>query len=252
MANQQDGTIGIIIIGTEILSGQIRELNMHTIIKYLNRMHYTIREVRIVMDDEIDIATAVGDLANAYEFVITTGGIGPTHDDITLRAIGRAFDQGLQLHTGMRAILQQRFEEIPAAVLNRLTLLPTNTEVYDDGYHWPLISVNNCYALPGLPNALKRKLQRLAQILPIKPERQEAELFLLCKEVNISEWLLRFQERHSNVNVGIYPPTKITPWNCRVTLTSQDLNAMVEALNEILHYTRSKRWLLNNKTNMVH
>ena len=247
MTKKPSATIGVVIIGSEILSGKTRELNMDVIIKWINKMGYTAPEVRVVPDDEIMIASAVRKLAYEYEFVITSGGIGPTHDDITLRAMGKAFDLPLELHQGMRAILLRHFKEIPSTVIKRLILLPSSTEVFEDNYHWPLIAVGNCYALPGLPNVLKRKLQRLTQLLPAKPKRKEAELFLRCRETDISEWLFRFQERHPEVRVGIYPPTKIVRWNCRISFMSNNQQAMTKALNEIQEYTKGRRWLLNSK-----
>ncbi len=247
IAKKTGATIGVLIIGNEILSGMRRELNMAVIIKWIREMGYIAPEVRVVLDDELMIASAVRELAYKYQFTITSGGIGPTHDDITLRAIGRAFDKPLEEHHNMRTILLQHFKGIPPTVLGRLILLPSNAKVFEDGHHWPLIEVDNCYALPGLPHALKRKLQQLSQLVPTKTQQRESNFFLRCNETDISEWLLLFQERHPEVKVGIYPPTKIVRWNCQISLMSNDQQAMTRALNEIQEYTKDKRWLLNSK-----
>lgn len=132
--------VGILLIGDEILSASFREANLHLMITSLVEIGYEVGEVRIVRDEPDDIAAAFRALRQRYEYVISAGGIGPTHDDMTLSAAAAAFGAEVERNGTMLAFLRTRYGEPLSPMVARMADLPRATEVLgcEEG-RWPLI-----------------------------------------------------------------------------------------------------------------
>ncbi len=148
--------VAILVVGDEILSGDTEEANAGFMARALFERGVTLGRIVVVPDHRHEIAAQVAGLADEFDVVITCGGIGPTHDDITLESIAQAFDVPLLDHPDLLALLHQWKGHDLDESHRRLARVPAPTVLhwYDDSF--PLLQVNNVYVLPGVPRLLRR------------------------------------------------------------------------------------------------
>ena len=150
--------VGILIVGDEILTADIQESNLHNMLQIFSRMGYDVKEVRIVRDVVSEIADALSILHKRCEFVFSTGGIGPTHDDVTMEAVAQAFCVSLLPHPEMLAFLTERYGMPLSPMVAKMALFPKDTRILKQkGNSWPIICKENVFILPGLPHAMLQK-----------------------------------------------------------------------------------------------
>jgi molybdenum cofactor synthesis domain-containing protein len=202
-------TAALLVIGEEILSGRTEDKNIAQVAQWFNRQGIRLEEVRVVPDREDAIIAAVNALRSAYDYVVTTGGIGPTHDDITVDSIAAAFGLPVAIHPQARAILEQYYEkrglELTESRL-RMARAPQGAELIANPTSGaPGINIGNVYILAGVPNiaaamleALDGKLQggRPIVSITISAHAAESEVAGLLKQV---------QDDHPGTSIGSYP-----------------------------------------------
>ena len=158
-------TAAMIAIGDELLSGRTRDANIHHLAGWLTQRGVHLREVRIVVDDLDDIANAVNALRAKYEFVFTSGGIGPTHDDITFEAVARAFDRPNEPHPDAMARLQTWYEAKGEAITPeraRMATMPKGVQLIENTASGaPGIRIDNVFVLAGVPRIFNAMLTSL-------------------------------------------------------------------------------------------
>lgn len=158
----QSPTAAICLIGDELLSGRTRDINTQTIARYLAPFGIPIKEVRIVADEQDRIVEAVNALRASYSYVFTTGGIGPTHDDITADAIAAAFDVGIGEHPEAAAMLAARYEEMGTeftAARRRMARIPDGASLIDNPVSGaPGFQTGNVFTLAGVPKIVEGML----------------------------------------------------------------------------------------------
>ena len=226
--------ISLLIIGNEILSSQVDDLNMSRMLQELSRRHYPVDEVRIVRDDIPVISAAIRDLSSLSQFVISSGGVGPTHDDVTLAAYAEAFQMPLHSHPELEARIRSYFGERVKPATLRMALVPQNTELVDIGpKSWPLIKVANCFVLPGLPEVFNKKFNAVLKVLPPVPQRHSAELYTRADETEFAAALTTCQARYPNVEMGSYPTWQHAEYAARVTLKSANRENIEAVFAEI-------------------
>ncbi len=247
------GTIGIVLIGDELLSGSVEDLNSAYIIRSFSAVGYSVGEVRIIPDDRERIAETLREISPRFEYVITSGGIGPTHDDVTLEAVASAFNVDLIEDATMAAFLENHYGERMNGSLRRMARVPSGADVgLNDGQvTWPLIRFRNLFVLPGLPRALRDKVDRIIATLEPMGGFATAELFLSAYESDYVDWLNSFIERHTEVSVGSYPYWGNPEYRTRITVRSRDGNAVRRALDELTSYVDEKGWLVRSNTDGI-
>ena len=197
-----------VCIGDEILSGRTRDSNIWYLGSWLNTQGIQLAEVRVIADDKPAIGKAVNELRASYDYVFTSGGIGPTHDDITAESIASAF--GIDLIEDPRAvrILEHTYSErggiTPAR--RRMTRMPQGVELI----HGPQIGVpgfriENVYVLAGVPSIFKAMLSVLADTVRGTEQWRERSIEALCGETTIAYDLAQVQKNCSEVQIGSYP-----------------------------------------------
>ena len=208
MNNNKDITSSIIIIGNEILSGRTQDKNTSALAKWLNKKGILVKEVRIVADDINEIIYHVRDLKDKFNYVFTTGGIGPTHDDITAEAISVAFDQNYVYHKKAYQILENFYNKKNfndgrkkmAKMPEKAKLIP-NPKTFAAGFY-----VQNVFVLPGVPEILNAMINELDKIIPNSTEILSISCDLITKESEIADELKNIQKNFEKVvDIGSYP-----------------------------------------------
>jgi len=227
--------ISILIIGNEILSNQVQDHNLKVMLAELNKRSYKIDEVRIIRDDMDTISNSVRELSAQSTYLISTGGVGPTHDDITLEAYARAFDVPLKVNAQLEARLRQWLQDKPMKEsLLRMVRMPENVELVDLGPKtWPLVKVKNCFVLPGLPEVFDKKFKGLLDVLPPVAKRFFAEAYTTSDETDFAAGLTHIQEAFPDVEIGSYPSYNNPDFAAHVTLKGTHVDLLQSAFRQV-------------------
>ena len=215
-------TAAFIAIGDEILAGKFEDQNSPYMIRRLREQGVDLKRVVVVPDDLDTIAHEVRFCSERYDHVFTSGGIGPTHDDITLEAIAQAFEEPLVLFEEIVALMRRRFgEEIPDPAL-QMARLPESTQLHwEDGLKFPLVSVHNVFVFPGVPSFLRIKFEAGAHKWMGEPVTT-ARVVTQSDEVGIAAILAAAEERWPQVSVGSYPRFDDGPFHVIATIEGRN------------------------------
>lgn len=235
----------ILIIGNEVLSRSVHESNLDYVLLKSAAKGCVVDEVRIVSDSIDVIAAAVRDLSSSNRMLITSGGIGPTHDDVTVEAVAKAFSVPLCEDADMRSFLENRYRSDCTPAVLSMAQLPKGTEViYDDSRHWPILRFHQCYILPGLPKAFQNRIDRIFDSIPSQPQWSTAELKTLRDESVFAAELTRLQQQFPEVEIGSYPQIRQTAgYAVKITLRSRNEAAVRTANAELQRLFRQNGWL---------
>uniref|UniRef100_T1J278 FAD synthase n=1 Tax=Strigamia maritima TaxID=126957 RepID=T1J278_STRMM len=205
-------TAGIIIIGDEILKGHTQDTNSFYLCRRLHALGVDVRKISVIPDTITGISQEVKDFSSRYTFVLTTGGVGPTHDDMTYAGIAKAFDESLVANEELRKMLLQ-YEELQDSVI-KMALVPQSANVHyiknkDTGemFAFPIISVRNVFIFPGIPEFLEMAFEGLSDVFHQGHIQIHAlEMFLNLEEYEIITSLDKAIEFfHNKVRFGTYP-----------------------------------------------
>ena len=223
----------MVIIGNEILSGRTQDTNGNFLGKALTQRGISLREVRIVPDDERLIIEAVTMLSERYDTVFTTGGIGPTHDDITAAAIAKAFGQQIILHPeAHQTLLAYYGEENLTEARLKMAKLPDGAELVPNPVTGaPGFRVENVYVMAGVPKIMQSMLESILPKLKGGTPLVSLSLMVDLVESQIADALTRMQEAHPDIDIGSYPSFKEGQKSVSVVLRSPD-KAGVDALGD--------------------
>ena len=160
-------TAGILVIGDEILSGRTKDKNIGFIAEYLTNIGIDLKEVRVVADEEADIIAALNALRERYSYVFTTGGIGPTHDDITADSVAKAFGVGIDHHPEVVARFRERWngQELNEARL-RMARIPAGADLIANKVSGaPGFRIGNVHVMAGVPSIMQNMLDAASEML---------------------------------------------------------------------------------------
>ena len=199
----------MLVIGDEILSGRTRDANMHYLAGQLTEMGIDLTEVRIVSDDRDAIIDAVKALSASYDQVFTSGGIGPTHDDITADCIAAAFGATIDVRDDARALLQAHYDrsglELNEARL-RMARIPEGADLIDNPVSTaPGFSLGNVHVMAGVPSVFKAMVASILPTLTGGAPLQSRTLRVSRGEGDIAAPLGQFADAHPDLSVGCYP-----------------------------------------------
>lgn len=219
-------TAAMLVIGDEILSGRTRDSNMHFLAGELTRHGIDLREVRVVSDDADAIVSAVQALSAAYDSVFTSGGIGPTHDDVTADCIARAFDRSIDVHDDARALLQAHYDrsglELNSARL-RMARIPDGAALIDNPVSTaPGFTVENVHVMAGVPNVFQAMVASVLPTLTGGAPLMSQTLRVMRGEGDIADILSSVVADFSDVSIGCYPFQKDGAYGANVVLRSSD------------------------------
>ena len=209
MSETESVTAAILVIGDEILSGRTKDRNIGHIADHLTAIGIDLKEVRIVADDEADIVAAVNALRARYDHVFTTGGIGPTHDDITADAIARAFGVPIDVDPRAVAVMKPYYDgkgiELTEARL-RMARIPEGAELIANAVSAaPGFRIGNVVVMAGVPSIMQMMLAEICPRLRTGPRLYSRAIRVLHPEGEIANMFAQHQREFSDVIMGSYP-----------------------------------------------
>ena len=208
MSEDKVWTAALLVIGDEILSGRTQDKNVGQVALWLNEQGIRLAEVRIVPDDQARIAEAVNALRSAYDYLFTTGGIGPTHDDITVDSIAAAFGVPVIVHPEARMILEAYYASRGGVTEARLRMarVPEGAELIPNGFSGaPGVRIGNVYILAGVPSIAAAMLQALDGKLEGGRPMVSLTVGAYVAESEVADLLREAEAAHPGVAIGSYP-----------------------------------------------
>ncbi|KAF5286719.1 hypothetical protein FQR65_LT12472 [Abscondita terminalis] len=235
-------TAGIIIIGDEILKGQVVDTNSKYMTVKLHKLGIRCKKISVVGDVVDEISEEVKTFSNLYDYVITTGGIGPTHDDVTFEGVAKAFGEPIILHPELVKLCVDFYKtedvnspgmklaRVPqSAVLNYVDDEVSNRKSY------PNVSVKNVYIFPGIPQLFERSFDSLASVLFKSSNKFYTRVvYFNVTEDKIAKALMVIAQEYPNVLVGSYPELFNKSYQVKITIESTEEKLTKEAYFKLL------------------
>ena len=229
----------LIIIGNEILSGRTQDKNLSYLANWLNEIGIQLSEVRVIRDEEKVIIDTVNYLRSEYDYVFTTGGIGPTHDDITSLSIAKAFGVELEINNKALAILQEYYKdgELTEARM-KMTMIPVGAELVDNPVSKaPGFKMDNVFVMAGIPSIMQGMLEGARMHLKSGDVVKSMSIDVFTPESNVAQALGDFQDKYNDVEIGSYPFSKDNRFGTTLVMRSSDekrLHQCDEELKELM------------------
>ena len=233
----------IVIIGNEILSGRTQDVNVSFLAKWLNDLGVSVGEVRIIEDKEESIINCIKEIKNNFKYIFTTGGIGPTHDDITSKSISKAFKVKYCYHSEAYKILENYYEKGKFNIgRKKMAKIPNGASlIYNPSSAAPGFYLNNVYCLPGVPSILRSMLGGLNNIIIGGNKILSRTLNLRTVESEIAIPLEKVQNKYKNLEIGSYPFFNQGKIGVSLVIRSHNLKIIEKCLKEITNFVKEKK-----------
>ncbi len=231
-----DPTAGILVIGEEILSAKVDEQNARYLVSELRKLGVAVRRIEVIPDDVDEIAASTVSMSNRFDHVFTSGGVGPTHDDVTVQGVAKAFGQRLvrnpELEAKIRGIMGDKLHERDL----RMADIPEGAVlVYgaQGNRRWPVVSVNNVYLFPGVPEIFRSKFEMIRERFRAGPIHGRA---IYCSECEgaIAGTLDAAVAACPQVFIGSYPRMDPCDHKVKITIDGRDAAQVDRAFAQLL------------------
>jgi FAD synthetase len=227
-------TAGIILIGNEILSGKIIDANAAYLCRELRDLGVEVGRILVIPDDVVCIAEEVAAFSRTFDFVFTSGGVGPTHDDVTIEGVARAMGVPVVRHPKLVALLERYYRDTLTDAALRMAEIPKGAElISDNGLRFPNVAMRNVYVLPGVPEIFRRKFDAMRERFRDAPIHLK-NVFVRIGEGTLADYLNRLLGDFPLLLVGSYPELSNPEYQVKVTLESRDLVYLERALADFL------------------
>ena len=237
MSSADSVTAGLLVIGDEILSGRTKDVNIGATADFCTDLGIDLKEVRVVSDETADIVDAVNALRARYTYVFTTGGIGPTHDDITADAVAKAFGVALPINTQARAMLESRWKETGTEVNEarlRMARIPEGADLIVNSVSAaPGFRIGNVHVMAGVPIIMRAMLEALAPTLKGGKKVLSVTVKAAVGEGTVGGPLGALQEQYPDVKMGSYPQMGKDRVMTELVLRSSDPLRLEEAAGQV-------------------
>ena len=227
-------TAGILIIGNEILSGKVQDANSPYLCRELRALGVEIKRISVIPDDVDSIAEEAAAFSTAYDIVITTGGVGPTHDDVTIHGIAKGLGRRVISHPDLERVLQRLYGERANRVHLRMAQVPEGAYlVGQPDLVFPVVIVKNIYIFPGVPEILKQKFEGIKERFRDTPFFLK-RVFVTSGEGSIAEHLDAVMREYPGLLLGSYPELHNPEYKVALTLESKDPAYLDRALSRLI------------------
>ena len=226
MSGERVWTAALVVIGDEILSGRTQDKNVSQVAVWLNQHGIRLAEVRIVPDDIERIAAAVNELRVVHDYLFTTGGIGPTHDDITVDAMAHAFGVPVVIHPEARGILENYYRDRPGGLTEarlRMARVPEGAELLPNPSSGaPGVKMGNVYIMAGVPGITASMLEGLTGKLEGGKPIVSVTVGARAPESDVADMLRETEEANPGVAIGSYPFFREGRYGSNFVIRSED------------------------------
>jgi molybdopterin-biosynthesis enzyme MoeA-like protein len=230
-------TAAALIIGNEILTGKIQESNLGYLGQELFKLGISLERAVVCRDVIGVIVRELDALRRAHDYVFTSGGVGPTHDDVTLPAIAQAFGKQLERSPVIEALIRAYHGERVTDEHLRMADVPAGARlIASDDVPWPTIAIENVYIFPGVPEIFRLKFPVLRPQLNQGAQFVSRAVLTLCDEGEIALQLGEVAARHPELFVGSYPRLRDPRYRLKVTVDGADERRVASALDEIIAF----------------
>ncbi|MDP3937486.1 MAG: competence/damage-inducible protein A [Deltaproteobacteria bacterium] len=227
-------TAGIVIIGNEILSGKVQDANSPFLCTELRALGVEVQKISAIADDPELIAREVREFSERFDLVFTTGGVGPTHDDMTIEGIARGFGTRVVRHPRLQEMIEGYYKGDVKEAHLKMAEVPEGCELIEGEQLWvPVMVYRNVYIFPGIPEILRQKFET------IKERFREAPFFLrkvyvMEGESAIAELLHDLLKKFPELMLGSYPVINLSEYKVMLTLESRNEAYLEQALKRLL------------------
>lgn len=243
MSKKTKVNAAILIIGNEILSGRTQDTNTSTLALWLNSIGVKVLEVKVIPDVEETIINSVNHLRKIYDYVFTTGGIGPTHDDITAESIAKAFNLEYEIHKEGYKLLEKYYK---SGEFNegrqKMIWMPKNAKLISNPTSGaPGFNVENVFCLPGVPSILKSMLGGLKNDIVGGEPILSHTINLRTVESEIANSLTKVQDNNRDVEIGSYPFFQAGKLGVSIVIRSEVQKKIDDCSSQILEFVKEKK-----------
>lgn len=227
---------GIVVIGNEILSGKTVDSNSAFLARELRQLGVALKRVTVIPDELDVIAETVRDFHSTFDLVFTSGGVGPTHDDITIEGVARALGRRVIVHPVLESKIREYLNGRPANAAHlKMAEVPEGAELLmDDRLRFPTIKLENIYILPGIPEILQQKFLALKERFVVDPYYLKV-IYTNEIESTIAVYLNETLREYPELLLGSYPKIGDAEYRVKVTLESKDRDYVERAFTHLLH-----------------
>jgi molybdenum cofactor synthesis domain-containing protein len=234
MDAMREKTAAVVIIGNEILTGKTADENASFLIGELHGLGVALRRIVVIPDDAEEIAAAVRECKTRFDFVFTSGGVGPTHDDVTISGVARAFDRPVARHPEMAAIVRETFGDDVNEACLRLADAPEGSElIYSAAARWPILATGNVYVLPGVPEIFRHKFAAIRERFRAVPFHT-ATVYTREDEFDLASRLQQVAAMNPAVAIGSYPNFAEGDFRVKITIEANEAEAVARARTSLL------------------
>jgi molybdenum cofactor synthesis domain-containing protein len=228
-------TAAALLIGNELLSGKVREANLFELAHTLRALGVRLERVVVVSDDVDTIAAEVALLSSQYDVVFTSGGVGPTHDDVTVDAVARAFGVTTHVEPSVAKLLSDAYGEACSEAHLRMALVPEGAQLTsNDEVPWPTVVMRNVWMLPGVPEVFRMKLSVVRSALRGPAPFLSRAVFTRLDETDLKPLLDEVVAAYADVDVGSYPKWFDPSYKTKVTFDAREQERLESALAAFL------------------
>ena len=228
-------TSAILIIGNEILSGRTVDKNTSFIAKWLGDLGIGVEEVRVIPDKENIIIDSINLLRKNYQYVFTTGGIGPTHDDITSESVAKAFGKKYEYNQEAYSILEKYYAKSDFNEgRKKMAKMPEGANlIYNEYGSAPAFYIENVFVLPGIPSYVELMLPQLKEVIVSGKKIISLTCDAKVRESSIASDLSAIQSKYPQIDIGSYPYSKEDGFGTMLVMRSTDQDNIVKCFLEV-------------------
>ncbi len=227
-------TAGIVLIGNEVLSGKVVDENAAYLCRELRGLGVAVRKISVIPDEVDLIAAEVAEQSRAFDVVFTSGGVGPTHDDVTIEGVARALGVPVVRDPRLVQMLSGFYQGRLTEPRLKMAEVPEGAElVAGDRLIFPAVLARNVYVLPGVPEIFRQKFEALRERFRETPFFLTS-VFVTMGEGTLADYLNTLLGRHPDLILGSYPELANPEYKVKVTLESKDRDLMERAVADLL------------------
>ncbi len=225
---------GIVVIGNEILSGKVVDANSPYLCRELRALGVDLQRISVVPDEIDVIAGEVALMSATYDYVFTSGGVGPTHDDLTMDGVAKAFGVAIEHSESIAGRIERAQGRKPNESQLKMAQIPAGAKLIDSGDLWfPLVVFRNVYIFPGIPELLRKKFESIRTQLQGVPFLLK-RVFVTERESDVAEVLHELLGDFPELLLGSYPRVGVEDFKVMLTLESRDAGYLQRALDTLL------------------